>query len=90
MGLFGYTTEKEAAEEGFTHHGSYYGIPLWMTEPKHDLDAPMVETKFTWMEPLMDVAHFIEGFLSYVSGREHLFMFLLKKRIEDSDTKTMQ
>jgi len=71
--MLGYLTEKEAKEHGFTHHGSYFCIPLWMT----DEEEPMVATKFEWMEPLMDVFHHIEGLLRSVfyPGSEPGFQF---------------
>jgi hypothetical protein len=30
LALLGYMTAAEAKGHGFTHHGSYYGMPLWL------------------------------------------------------------
>jgi hypothetical protein len=77
--MLGYMTKREAKVCGFTHHGSYFGIPLWMT----DEEEPMVATKFEWMWPLMDVFHVIEGFLQSVfyPDNEPCFMFRIGKEI---------
>ncbi len=57
--MLGYMTEKEALEIGFTHHGEYYGIPLWIA-PDKDF---MVATKWAPMEYVMTAFHHIEAFL---------------------------
>lgn len=38
--MLGYITEKKAKTEGFTHHGSYYGIPIWMGNIEAEDGAP--------------------------------------------------
>lgn len=52
-------TKKEALDHGFTHHGSYFGIPMWMT----DSESPLVTVKFSCMNVVFDMADQIEGFL---------------------------
>lgn len=42
--MLGYVTEKTALACGMTHHGSYYGIPLWM-----NLDGPELSLQAKWM-----------------------------------------
>lgn len=54
--MLGYMTKAEALENGFTHHGRYYGIPLWIT----DEICPVVATKWYPMEFVMDLFHVIE------------------------------
>lgn len=78
--MFGYMTEKEAIAHGFTHHGKYFGIPIWVA-PDTDF---MVATKWAPMEHVMTVAHYIEGFLRAVfhPGEEPVFQFSLGKEIE--------
>ena len=61
--MLGYMTKKEALAGGFTHHGSYYGIPLWIGDPEGKF---MVATKWAPMELLMTAAHYIEAFLEMV------------------------
>ena len=55
--MLGYTTAKKAKEAGFTHHGSYFGIPCWIAPDK----GFMVATKWAPMEYVMSAAHVVEG-----------------------------
>lgn len=73
--MLGYMTAKEALENGFTHHGKYFGIPVWVA-PDEDF---MVATKWAPMEHVMTAAHYIEGFLRSVfrPDDEPVFQFLL-------------
>lgn len=57
--MLGYMTKKEALTLGFTHHGSYYGIPIWIS----DDDIPMVAAKWAPFELVISVVHYIEGFM---------------------------
>ena len=78
--MLGYMTAKEAVANGFTHHGKYFGIPVWVA-PDKDF---MVATKWAPMEYVMTVAHVIEGFLRSVlqPDDEPVFQFLLGPEIE--------
>lgn len=79
LSYLGYMTESQAVSEGFTHHGSYYGIPVWMS----DEEIPMVATKWRPLEPLMTLFHYVEGFVQMLSGEdENYFMFVQKRKIE--------
>lgn len=75
LSLIGYITEREAAEHGFTHHASYYGLPVWIGDL--DTEAPMVATKWAPAEWLMSAMHVIEGLMLTVffPEREPSFMF---------------
>ena len=77
--MIGYVTEKEAAREGFTHHGSYYGIPLWMGDPYGEC---MVLTKWAPMEFVMTCFHYIEGFMNDCLGNEPSFAFKVHGEIK--------
>lgn len=79
--MLGYLTAKEALAEGFTHHGSYYGIPLWITDCDH---SPMVAAKWAPMEFVMDIAHFVEQSLFPLlhPGEEPRFMFQIREPID--------
>lgn len=77
--LLGYMTEAEAKQEGFTHHGSYYGIPLWVGEPG---DGMMVATKWAPMEFVMSLFHGIEAFMNTMLGNEPSFMFRIHGDIQ--------
>lgn len=73
MPMFGYMTAREAAEHGFTHHGKYFGIPVWIGDPDGDM---LVATKWAPLEYLMTAFHHIEGFLSSLfPEREAGFQF---------------
>lgn len=59
--MLGYMTEREALSQGFTHHGSYYGIPCWIGDLSGQFDDRMlVAAKWAPMEYLMTVFHYLE------------------------------
>jgi len=76
--MLGYMTAQKAKAEGFTHHGKYFGIPVWIGDPDGEM---LVATKFWWMDPLMTLAHHIEGLCHVMRGTEPSFMFLLGAEI---------
>ena len=78
--MLGYMTAKQAKALGFTHHGKYYGIPIWVA-PDSDF---MVATKWAPMEYLMTAAHYIEGFLRSVlyPDSEPVFQFEIISEIK--------
>lgn len=78
--MLGYMTKNEAKSYGFTHHGSYYGIPCWIAPNK----GFMVATKWGPAEYLMTAFHYIEGFMQAVffSDRAAGFQFKLGPEIE--------
>lgn len=61
-------TKEQALEIGFTHHGSYFGIPLWMT----DSEQPFITVKFSCMNSTFDMANQIEGFLFHLFWPEEV------------------
>ena len=77
--MFGFISRQQALAEGFTHHGSYYGIPIWITEA----EEPMVCAKWMFGEWLITVAAHIEGFIyvAFMPGVEPMFTFLYKGKI---------
>lgn len=81
--MFGYMTERQAVEAGLTHHGSYYGIPIWMGDL--DSEGPMICAKWAPMEYLMSAVHYLEGMLAPIMrpDMEPCFMFKVEKEIED-------
>lgn len=82
--LLGYMTACEALREGFTHHGSYYGIPVWVAEGGPD--GLMVATKWAPLEYVMTVFHYIEGLLRSVFDPDDVptFQFMVGKPIDGS------
>lgn len=81
--MLGYMTEREAAEHGFTHHASYYGLPIWIGDV--DTDAPLVAAKWAPAEYLMSAMHVIEGLMLelFLPDREPAFMFKVGRRINE-------
>jgi hypothetical protein len=69
--MLGYMTKKEALAIGFTHHGSYYGIPVWITEDYF----PMVAAKWSPLEYVMTLFHYVEAFIQSLSMEDRGFMF---------------
>lgn len=77
--MLGYMNEKQAKAEGFTHHGSYYGIPVWIGDPEGDC---MVATKWAPLEWLMTLWHHVEGICHAMRGTEPSFMFKVGREIK--------
>lgn len=73
--MLGYMTKAEARRHGFTHHGKYYGLPLYIAPEK----GFMVATKISWLEPVMTVFHHIEATVRATAfpDREPTFVFQL-------------
>lgn len=78
--MLGYMTAKEALASGFTHHGDYYKIPVWIAPAA----GFMVATKWGPMEYAMTVAMFIEQFLLgvFFPNDEPGFRFAIGREIE--------
>ena len=79
MAILMYMTSKEAKENGFTHHGSYYGIPCWIGGVDGDFQ---VATKWAPLEIVMTAFHYIEGFMNDMLGNTPSFMFKLYGEID--------
>lgn len=73
LNAIGYMSESVAKGYGFTHHGSYYGISIWI-EPDR---AMIVAAKWAPMEYFMSMFHIIEGVVRGVMfpGAEPGFLF---------------
>lgn len=81
--MLGYMTTKEAKAHGFTHHGKYFGIPVWLGDP--DGGCPTVATKWAPMEYVMSAAHVIEGAIRALMGMEPCFQFLVTRPIDAAE-----
>ena len=79
--MLGYMTKREALANGFTHHGSYYGIPLWLAP--YNPDFP-VAAKWAPLEWLMSAFTFIEQTISSLvfPNDEPAFQFGIGEPIE--------
>ena len=85
--MLGWMTEDEAISEGFTHYGSYFGIPIYLGDP--DSEDLLVAAKHEWLEPVMTLFHYIEGFIAgvFYPEEEPAFQFLVKGKIEAKKNK---
>lgn len=81
--MLGYMSKDEALILGFTHHGAYYGIPVYlnMSNPY----CPEVACKWEPMEFLMDVANCIESLMHELlyPDDEPSFQFTVKGEIDE-------
>lgn len=57
----GHVTAAEARSMGFTHHGSYYGIPLWLGNVASPVEPLMITVKWQPLDLLLTPFHCIEG-----------------------------
>lgn len=57
----GKITESTALREGFTHKGSYYGVPIYMTLG----DVPLISVRWGWTDPLFDLVSWLESVLAH-------------------------
>lgn len=82
--MFGYMNATEAKAQGFTHHGKYFGIPIWIENPHRE--GCMVAAKWAPMDYLFDLFTVIEGVLLSVffPDREPAFQLRVGARIEES------
>lgn len=81
--MLGYMTAAKAKAAGFTHHASYYGIPVWMGDV--DSEGPVVAAKWAPLDYLMELFCCVEGLLFQIvhgADAEPCFMFKLGKEIE--------
>jgi hypothetical protein len=75
----GYITAKEAVAKGFTHHGKYFGIPVWLAPDNPDFP---VATKWSPMECVMTAVAFIETTLRLAFGDDAYFQFVVMENIK--------
>lgn len=80
--MFGYLTKDQAIRHGFTHKGSYFGVPIYLGSL--ETDCPMVAVRHVVFEPLMTIAGFIEGLLHALFWPNHEpgFQFKVWKALE--------
>ena len=88
--MCGFVTEQEAAEKGFTHHGKYYGLPVWIAPDGPD--GAVVEPKcriFGWMIGAICYLEIIFRIIMY-PRHEPVFQITTIKPIGRKDESTMQ
>ncbi|GAP66263.1 hypothetical protein MBSD_n1567 [Mizugakiibacter sediminis] len=83
--MLGYMTARQARAAGFTHHGKYFGVPIWIG----DLDSfsPVVAAKWAPMEAVMTLFHHIEATLHALRYPDHppVFQFWIGQLIDIED-----
>lgn len=67
---------KKAKEEGFTHYGSYYGIPVYLSEIESE--APVMAVKWNGFDFLLDMASHIEWIVSSTLYPDAELSFMIK------------
>ena len=78
FGWFGTTSAREALDEGFTHHGKFCQIPVWMN------DGGMVTAKWNPLNLIIPYVAVIQVFLFRLRfpEEEPRFVFLKGPRID--------
>lgn len=87
MNFFLTVTPQQALSEGFTHHGRYYGIPVYLgnLEAATERGEPLaVLIKHNFTAPLFFVATFLEWAFTPPNGGA---MFGVGNAIEDPKSK---
>lgn len=71
----------KALAEGFTNHGKYFGIPVWLAE---EGDGLRVAAKWPLGDALITLAATIEDFLreAFFPERPPMFQFWMGPKIE--------
>ncbi|KEQ11251.1 hypothetical protein GZ77_26165 [Endozoicomonas montiporae] len=59
--MLGYVSVKEAKKYGCTHHGSYYGIPVWLDIL--DQGSLVMMAKWSPMDYAIDCVSVLEGII---------------------------
>ena len=79
--MLGYMSPDEARKLGFTHHGRYFGIPLWIGDPDGNC---LVAVKWSPLNWVMDLFHGIEDLVRAIAFPEALpcFQFSLGDEIK--------
>ena len=58
--MLGYMTAAEALANGFTHHGKYFGVPIWIGGVDDAEAGLLVATKWAPLECVMTLLHHVE------------------------------
>lgn len=79
-----YLNEVNAIKEGYTHHGRYYRIPVWL-ELGDDKDDFAMAAKWLPMEIAITIMHHIEGLITsiFYPGDEPMFKVAVGPKIGD-------
>ncbi|ALZ16666.1 TPA: hypothetical protein NHZ94_004511 [Pseudomonas aeruginosa] len=78
--MLGFTTKAEARQIGVSHHGSYYGIPMWLGDV--DSYCPLAFAKWAPLELVVSLFSVIEGIVNSMLDQEPTFKFKVGRRID--------
>lgn len=77
----GFITEGEALELGYSHHGRYYGLPVWLGDivDIDDWGGPSMTAKCRWLDWLLPVIARVEVAIY----QDQCFKILIGKPIDN-------
>jgi hypothetical protein len=83
MEVMGYMNAEEAKAAGFSHHGKYYFLPIWMGDiDADDFDGgPLIGAKVSWLDWMLPVISVVENTLQLLTGSELGFNFRVMQPI---------
>ncbi len=82
--VLGYINAKEAVKRGFTNHGKYYGIPVYIRD---DIEFE-VTAKWVPLDILIELVTYIEMIIASIFFPEREgFMFLVGPKIEVNENE---
>lgn len=89
LSSIGYITKKKALALGFTHHGSYWGIPVYMDNDEY---CPLICAKWIPLYCIFPLVETIEYILFFIvfQHEETYFRFTKKGKIVLEDKKNEQ
>ena len=78
--MLGHLSASKAKKLGFTHHGSYYGISLWIGDPEGNC---LVGVKWAPLNLVMDLFHGVEDLVRAIRFPDSLpdFQFSIGEEI---------
>ncbi|MFT5164337.1 MAG: hypothetical protein ACI9FJ_002938 [Alteromonadaceae bacterium] len=75
-----YMTRQRALKAGFTHHGSYHGIPMWLG----GIDGvPVVCAKIEVLEHVVSLFHYLEKQFGRLRQTRPIFRFKVGRQIDE-------
>lgn len=83
--LLGYMSAADALAGGYTHHGSYFGLPLWLGDVDNQWGL-QVAAKWAPLDFLVVPCSYIEEALAavFLPGREPGFRFWVGPPIQSA------
>ena len=80
--MLGWMSADKAKAKGFTHHGSYYGVPIYLGfagDPQTDMEeGPMVAVKWMPLDLVFDLFSLMEQVFRPMMFQENESVFQFK------------